>query len=53
MTWKYGEVLALIIMPEDYSMSKQNSHLKPMCLTSAKGGKKEGVINGLPSSRYD
>lgn len=53
MTWKHGEVLALIIMPGDYSVSRQNSYLKPMCLTSAEGGEKEGVINRLPSSRYD
>ena len=47
MTWKHGEVLVPDIMPEDYSLSKQNSHLKPMCLTSAEGGEKEGVINAL------
>ena len=52
MTRKHGEVLAPVIMPGDYSVSRQNSYLKPMCLTSA-GGKKEGVINRLPSSRYD
>lgn len=41
MKWKHEKVLVPVIMSEDYCMSKENSHLNAMCLTSAEGGKNE------------
>lgn len=39
MKWKHEKVFIAIIMFEDYCMSKENSHLNAMCLTSAEEGK--------------
>lgn len=40
MKWRHGKVFVPIIMSKDYCMSKENSHLNTMCLTSAEGGGK-------------
>lgn len=45
MKWKHEKVFVTIIISEDYYMSKENSHLNAMCLTSAEEGKKKGRLD--------